>query len=246
MSCSTKLLERLVLETSAASVEDDSIAHLIYWFLMPGTTVPMLVADILADRPALSSSRSYLPIHLAFGTVEETFTRVGFDTERLARICRQVGFVKLYLMKAERSGRVVDDFRARLREFEDCVFATQDLASERPLSNPELAGLVERLIIAATSRVVSLKKLVAKVGATLDAAEKRRLLVQVGKALEQGLTNMPWNDCEEEPQLLINLEEPVRFRKSLHDSPSFIRVARQLEIFLADALQRARPHQSLQ
>ena len=99
--------------------------------------------------------------------------------------------------------------------------ATKDLgAEERELSNAELGTLVERVIEAVLVQNSLSARLLERVVQHFDRKDKERLRHRVSEAVHMGLENDPWEE-EENTLIVCDLNEPVRFRKSLCEHERF-------------------------
>ena len=231
MYFSERLVESLIFELALGGEFCTDNAHnLVYHLSLPGQAVPFFVAEVIAQAPPLISRESKFPQRLAFGVLDDGLLR--FDpsvrNRRQAKLFRKIDLIQLGLRKQQYPDEVIALVR---KHFSELRFASESIyclaVESREFSGPELAALLEKVVESALRQASLLDLVLERIVSRFNGVEKHRLLNRAQHGILSGIKNRPL-DAESTAGKLLQLDEPVRFRKDLIAEDSFVPVAQNL------------------
>lgn len=231
-------LNELVERVARAPLERDATRKLSFLLLDPLT--PGVLSDIIVLRPELGSPNHCFPRHLAFGVVDNGL-EYRLDAERfdlLKKLFRQLESLSFYYPEVPAPRQLASEVSTRFWQLYRGYLSLDHLLEERELSNLELSALVEELLLSLSDQPELLVLLMQHRLRLWNNPGRARLLQRIARTVEQGLQNEPWN----EDAIALDLDEPIRFRRTCLEDSAFRAVSERIEEILESALKP--PHLS--
>jgi len=162
---------------------------------------------------------------VAAAMVRRAVRRYHFEWKPLRWVRRQLEIVKLQLQERSAPSIVIDQALERAGQLPLGAVSALELATCDRFRPVVLGVVSEQLFRAAASAPGPAHSIVASVAQPFTQAERIRLARRFDRALNEAQRTEPWDDLALTRRILVQLDGPVQFSRSLLKHPRFPELA---------------------